>query len=127
MAGRFKFEKLFKYPHMQPEDVAVWDNFVANNPQFFDTCDYDVPVGTGAEPEGDFSEALRAEWTHLTRKKIDVIGYRGDQKWIVEVKPTANARGLGQLLTYSLLYRTHYPHEPAPFLMLVCAQVQRYI
>ncbi len=45
MEGRFPFKILAKYPHMKPEDIAVWERFINKNPGYFDTVDYDVHLG----------------------------------------------------------------------------------
>lgn len=105
MLGRFPFKTLEKYPHMKPEDVAVWERYIKINPGIFDSVDYDVGLGVGTPLEKEQSEKMQADWLALTRKKIDVIAYGLDGKrYLIEVKPIANMRALGQILTYEELY-----------------------
>lgn len=125
MSGRFPFQKLAKYPHMKPEDIAVWERFVANNPRFFDTVDYDVPVGQGAPQNPELPENIQADGKILTQKKIDVVGYVGPIPYIIEVKPTADMRALGQILTYHELFTADHPELPNPLKMIVCGAVER--
>ena len=73
MIGRFPYKHLAKYPHMQPEDVNVWDFFVETTPDFFETCDYDVTVGEGAKQNPEHPENIQYDGKILTQKKIDVV------------------------------------------------------
>ncbi len=108
MNGRFKYEKLEKYPHMKPQDVAVWERFIARYPDFFERVDYDVCVGTGAPFETHMCEKENCECAKLYQKKIDVVAYRDYTRYILEIKPVANMRGLGQAIAYGKLYRDSF-------------------
>lgn len=123
--GRFPYQTLEKYPGMKPEDVAVWDRFIIANPKYFDTCDYNVHVGEGAETDPEHSEAMQRDHTMLTQKKIDVVGYRGEAPSIVEVKPIANMRALGQILVYERLFLDMHPELVNVPLIIVCGEVER--
>jgi hypothetical protein len=123
--GRFPFGILPKYPGMKPEDIAVWERFVAKNPAYFDTCDYHVHVGEGAETNPEHPEEIQRDHTALTQKKIDVVGYRGKLPTIVEVKPVANMRALGQMLVYERLYLDDHPELVSVPLIVVCGAVER--
>lgn len=102
--ARFKYEKLAKYPHMKPYDVEVWERFMELNPNMFDGVDYDVCVGEGADflPTGEDTPDGREN--RLYQKKIDVVGYKNGDVWLIEVKPEGNASALGQILTYAELW-----------------------
>lgn len=106
MKGRFPFKRLSKYPHMKPEDVAVWERFLGKNPDVFESADYDVALGRGAPISDPQPAEIRRDWAVLTKKKVDVIAYEenGGVK-LMEVKPIANMRSLGQILTYRELYK----------------------
>lgn len=125
MSGRFPFTRLAKYPHMKPLDIAVWERFIDQNPGYFDSVDYDVPVGTGAPTDPSHPPEIQADHTILTQKKIDAVGYRDTRITLVEVKPIADARGLGQMLTYSHLYAESHPYHLAVTRLLVCGEVER--
>ncbi len=125
MKGRFEFKRLAKYPHMKPEDVAVWERFIDTNPGYFETVDYDFPVGSGAPVSPDHPENIQRDHTILTQKKIDAVGYRGDSVTLVEVKPIADMRGLGQILSYSHLYAIDHPEAGALTRMVVAGSTER--
>lgn len=120
MVGRFPFTRLAKYPHMQPLDVAVWTRFIESHPDYFETVDYDIAVGKGAAVDPSHAPEIQYDHTILTQKKIDVVGYRGDSRTIVEVKPIANMRALGQIIAYSHLYAEDHP-EAGPLTRLIVA------
>ena len=101
--GRFEYKLLSKYPHMKPADVSVWEKFVKTRKDFFYSVDYDFHVGEGAEflPTGKKTPEEREN--RLYQRKIDVVGYKKDETWIIEVKPVADMATLGQILTYRAL------------------------
>lgn len=123
MHGRFVFIKLAKYPHMKPRDVEIWERFIEKNKSFFDTVDYDFHVGEGADflPTGEDTPDGREN--RLYQRKIDVVGYRGDKVWLIEVKPEASASALGQILSYKELYIKTKDADPLPTLMVVTGKI----
>lgn len=122
--GRFPYGKLPKYPHMQPEDVAVWERFIDQNPDFFDRCDYDVPVGQGRNIDENLPVNIQRMGTTLTQKKIDVVAYVDDQVFVIELKPVANARGLGQCIMYRMMYMQEHPDDTDVTVLIICAEVE---
>lgn len=123
--GRFPFKKLAKYPHMKPEDIAVWERFISKNPAVYDTCDYDVPVGDGAPQSDALPENIKADGKILTQKKIDVVAYVGEIVHVIEVGPIADMRKLGQILTYTTLYTKEHPEAVMIIPTVVCGAVER--
>lgn len=123
--GRFPFDKLAKYPHMKPEDVAVWSRFIIKNPDLFATVDYDVCVGAGADFEMCTSNEYDCDCQKLTQKKIDAVAYKGSAVTLIEVKPIANMRALGQMIVYFNLYKKDHPEETNISNMIVCREVER--
>lgn len=120
MIGRFKYKKLAKYPHMKPYDVAIWERFIDGNLDFFDSVDYDVCIGKGADflPD-DYSTADGRE-NRLYQKKIDVVGYKGEEVWIIELKPSAGMHSLGQILTYKHLSKDILALNRQQTLAVIC-------
>jgi hypothetical protein len=110
MQGKFAFDIQSHYPHMKPADVLIWEAFIRGNPGFFDSVDYDVPVGEGAPFLPESEEAFVSDYRLLTQKKIDVVGYRDNEVWLIEVKPNAGSKALGQILTYEKLYSKTNPN-----------------
>ena len=113
MVEFFKYEKGYWYPHMKPRDIAIWERFIAKYPDAYELCQYDYHIGE--KPR--FSEAAEdAAWNKmgaLYQLKIDVLGYKGEHIDMIEVKPSANAASIGQLLGYRAIYlRDEKPSKP---------------
>lgn len=105
MPGLFEYKLLPKYPHMKPADVLIWERFIKTNPDEYTSVDYDVLVGTGRRHEGAAEPELVDGFEILTKKKIDVVGYRGGFAHIIEIKPNAGPSALGQVISYEILYK----------------------
>ena len=89
---------------MFPQDVRLWERFLAIYGDQFERFEYDVKVGRGIEPPPDLDEPYRSAAVILSKKRIDAVGYKGDQIWIFEVKPDMGLAALGQLLAYKELW-----------------------
>lgn len=125
VVARFKYEKLSKYPHMKPEDIAVWERFLIAKPDFFERVDYDYKVGEGAPQAPTLPENIARDGKILTQKKVDVVGYKGDDTTIVELKPIADMRALGQILSYFQLYISTESLTGDVFKLVIAGEIER--
>lgn len=119
MNGRFPSILLYKYPRMSPKDVDIWKRFLMLHQSMFNSFDYDLPVGNGEDPGPEFEPNLRKDFIDLTKKRIDVVGYKDGTPTIIEVKPRASSTALGQLLTYKTLFIQSHPSFQTVPLMVV--------
>lgn len=110
---------------MKPEDVAAWERFIDANPGYFDSVDYNFALGEGVDVGEGEPESQRRGFQTLTQKKVDVVGYRGSSVFIVEVKPVADMRALGQALSYSHLYAAAHPEVTDLQRMVVAGDIER--
>lgn len=103
------YAKRFKYKHLSQFDKKVWEAFIDHHPDYFEAVAYDVPVGKGRVvqdvPDIKFQKMAR----DLTQNRIDVLGRKGDQLHICEIKPFFRPGACGQLLTYEQLFLSTYP------------------
>lgn len=114
------FQLMRKYPHMGPADTVIWDRFISAFPVAFDKVAYDVKVGTGAEFDTVVNPETGGDIAGLYKSKIDVIGVKDGRNYIVEVKPRADTRALGQVEGYVELARRDIPELSDPRPMIVC-------
>ena len=125
MPGKFNYEIRSKYPHLIGEDSLIWTKFITLYPERFDTVDYDVKVGQGVDttiiPEGKY----QLYWAELTKKRIDVIGYKDNLVTIVEVKKRVGLPTLGQILGYKFLYLREYPEITSLGTLIVCSSIDQ--
>ncbi|HDY88601.1 hypothetical protein LCGC14_2889130 [marine sediment metagenome] len=101
---RVKYEIRRNYPHMIGEDRLVWERFIKEKPGFFDEVEYDVHVGEGMSMPDNWDDKDMKWAKELTQKRIDVIGFRGNEIILVEIKRRVNLATLGQVLGYKFLY-----------------------
>lgn len=125
MPGKFNYEFRHKYPHLIGEDTEVWNRFILKYPDIFDTVDYDFKVGRGADTTPINEQSSKEYWAELTKKRIDVIGYKNNFVTIVEVKKRASLFTLGQILGYRYLYLREFPEVLSVWTLIIAAQISQ--
>lgn len=112
VAVSYPYKKLSAYPHMLNEDRQIWERWIEHKPDIFISVQYDVHVGMEDEIDEAIEENVRGAWFDLTRWKIDVLAEDESVIYVIEVKPFANSKALGQALAYALLYKDeHNPNK----------------
>lgn len=107
-----------KYPHMKPEEVALWERFLLRLPWDALSIEYDVRVGEGSKPPPNAQPWMRKMVHDLSTKRIDAVIETADEIILVELKERASLSAVGQLLSYlSLFTRQRNPRKPV---RLVC-------
>lgn len=104
------YGKRYWYDHMGPQDQAIWERFIAAYPTAYETCQYDVAVGTPPQFDTTVNPATDGNIARLYMRKIDVVGFKPGAIDIIEVKPRAGMSAVGQVVGYRELYvRDHKP------------------
>lgn len=124
MEGRYKFKKLDWYPHMKPLDTHLWEEFIGKYPDFLDSVDYDVLVGEGMVFGDPATDQYARSFQMLTQKKIDAVGYKGSKVYIIEIKPNAGPTPLGQLFSYTQLWKKQHPEETNVAMLIITNEPQ---
>lgn len=125
MPGKFNYEDRIKHPQIIGEDTEVWNRFVLNYPDKFDTVDYDVIVGKGSTTY-PFSDGISQEhWANLTKKRIDVIGWNNNVATIIEVNKKFGLLTLGQIFAHRFLYRRIYPGLATLRVLIICSYIDQ--
>jgi len=125
LSGRYVYGKRVDYPHMIQDDKRVWESFMNEYPDRFESVDYDFRVGTGAEiPDGTESNYSRMI-TMLSQKRIDAIGWVGDHPTIIEVKGRAALGTIGQIIGYKMLFEQAFKKIEKPEVLIICENVSR--
>lgn len=102
------------------EDTAVWTRFLETDGWRLRRVWYDVRVGQSVLGNVEVSPRERRIAEGLTRKRIDVVAQVGAGFWVIEVKPFANMKALGQALTYSRLFEKEYTVSGEVIPVIVC-------
>ena len=105
---KLEYKKYLRYAHLGPEDVRIWDKFIETHPDYFQMVAYDVKVGKGREyPESEMPE-VKEDLVYLSKKRIDVVGFKGEDVFVIEIKPKANLSAVGQAFGLAELYRDEF-------------------
>lgn len=123
MPETFPFEKRYKYPHMMPYDVAIWERFIEQFPDAYDFVSYDVKVGSAPEHDTIVNPDTGGDAINLYKKKIDVVGYKGGEIDLIELKPHAGSSALGQIRSYGVLYTIDFNPPVTPKLVVITDQL----
>lgn len=105
------------YPHMARRDAAIWERYLRAHAQLWRGFAYDVAVGGIIAEVTDYDEATLKGYQYSTAQRIDVVGERPDEHWIIEVRSNARVGAVGAALGYTLLAQkeawTQLPLVPA--------------
>jgi len=110
---------------MIPAEVETWNIFIDDYPGRFETVDYDFRVGAGMELDEGWADNVKSMATAISQKRIDVLGWNGDQPTIIEIKKRASMSAVGQLLGYKVLFIDEFERLRVPKLMLICQKISR--
>jgi len=125
MPGKYNYEERLKYPHLIGEDSVIWNKFFLRFPRRFDTVDYDVHVGKGVNVSTIQDSIGKNYWSNLTKKRIDVIGYKDNIITIIEVKKRVGLHTLGQILGYKFLYLREHPELKSIRTLIICSSIDQ--
>ena len=78
-------------------------------PDFFERVNYDVRCGTGRSYPPVSDEKILHDIQGLSKLRIDVVGFRDKEQWVIELKPRAGASAIGQVMCYTNLYKDLCP------------------
>lgn len=108
MKEQVPYGERYWYDHMKPADVAIWEEFMRQNISAYDTVIYDQEIGEGAPIPPGTAENMAKDFKILTQYKIDVVGFKGADIDIIEIKPRAGLSALGQILGYVTLFNKEF-------------------
>jgi hypothetical protein len=112
---------------MLPPDARIWDAFVYLHANVFDNVQYDYHVGEGVARQPGWDDSLYKMAKIITQRRIDVIGWKNQQPWLIEVKQSPGVSAVGQLISYKELYLRDNPAHINVQLYLVCDRLDQDI
>ncbi|MDE1925364.1 MAG: hypothetical protein KGH79_04280 [Patescibacteria group bacterium] len=114
MPELFPYGKRHQYPGLKPADQAIWERFLTEFPMAYDSVQYNLNCGEGAQGFSHEDPSMQMMWGKLKARKIDVTAFAGDHVDIIELKPYAGPSALGQVIGYYHLYLGYVdPHADA--------------
>jgi hypothetical protein len=98
-----------QYPGLQMIESQIAREWVRAHAAEWDSVDFNVNLGTGAELGPGFDQTTRDQARFLTQKRADIIARRGTVANIIEIKRRVDFGPMGQLLGYATLYHADFP------------------
>lgn len=96
---------------MSSLDQELWVRFHEKYASQFTGFYYDAAVGTPSEIPPGTDPAMAKMWTRITAKRIDAIGVKPNEYWLIEVRPNAAAGALGTIITYTTAWYNDPPNN----------------
>jgi hypothetical protein len=113
-----------RFPHLLPGEVTVWKSFLSLYAKDYDKFVYDVRVGEGSLPEEVPQDIYTENFRWLTRKRIDVVGWKGSVPTIFEIRGRMTLPLMGQIVGYKYLWMRQNPDSIPPMMAAVCTFCQ---
>ena len=105
---------------MLPPDVPLWNLFLDRYASNFQRFFYNVRVGGPDMTNVIADEAMKRMWYASTAKRIDAIGEKKDEIWIIEVASSPYLRAVGQCLSYLFLWNEDPKIDKPAKMVLLC-------
>lgn len=105
---------------MLPSDVPLWNLFLDRYASTFQRFYYNVRVGGPDLTNVVADEAMKRQWYASTAKRIDAIGEKKNEIWIIEVATSPYLRAVGQCLSYKFLWEEDPKIKKPATMILVC-------
>jgi hypothetical protein len=106
-----------RYPNMARHDGALWERYLKHSAHLWQGVCYDIRLGGQEVTDPTATETERYMWRKNTAERIDVVGDRGAEHWVIEIRPNAKLGALGSAVGYVLLAQrepwTRLPLVPA--------------
>jgi len=105
---------------MLPPDIPLWNSFLDRYASNFQRFFYNVRVGGPSFEGKEVDLAMAKMWYASTAKRIDAIGEKGSEIWIIEVAATPYLRAVGQCLSYKFLWDEDPKIDKPAKMVLLC-------
>lgn len=112
------------YPGMLPREILIWQAWLKLHESEYTNYQYNVRVGRGYDPGPGYDQAIRQMAIQNSQKRIDAVAWHGPVPTLIEVKFTAGAGAVGQLVVYAPLWQIANPNTPLARLALVTNKLQ---
>jgi hypothetical protein len=105
---------------MLPKDIPLWHTYLEKAAHQFLRFYYNVRVGGPDVSKIKASPELAYQWYASTAKRIDAIGEKEKEIWIIEVASNPYIRAVGQCLSYPFLWNEDPKIDKPAKMILLC-------
>ncbi len=107
------------YPERTDSESALLRDYLLEHLGEFDRIEFSVRVGTPITPDPTHLEGVQRQALLNSLKRIDMVGYSGQQATLVEAKTVVSHAVMGQLLMDRQLWMQQFPDAPEPRLVAI--------
>jgi len=107
------------YPERTDRESTIIRDYLLAHGTEFDRFAFSVRVGVGQTPDPTHLEGVQTNTVFSTKKRIDMIAWKGSQAHIHEFKERVSPAVLGQLQTYRHLWLEENPDALEPRLVAI--------
>ncbi len=100
-----------KPKHMSPGDMPIWRIFQSKFGKGFKEFHFDVQLGTTPPAHDDTESKFKQMWKKVTSKRIDVVGVKVGEIWIMEFRPVAGMSAVGNAISYTAIWNSDPPDK----------------
>jgi hypothetical protein len=111
------------FPGLLPREILVFRAWLKLHESEYDRFDYNVRLGSGFDPGPTYPQNIRDMAVANTQKRVDAVGYKGEQVTLIEVKDRAGFSAVGQLVGYLHLYKATNPTKNTPRQLMVANRI----
>lgn len=107
------------YPEKTTSESAIIRDYLLAHLAEFDRVEFSVKIAPSVVPDPTHLDGVQRQALLNSMNRIDMVGYRGQQPVIVEVKTTVGHAVMGQLLMDRQLWIQEHPDGLDPELVAV--------
>ena len=98
-------------PQMSANDMNLWVRFRESYAQEFKNFYFDCHVGDPVLEAPDLEEEMQRVVEAVSRRRIDVVGEKENEWWLIELRQNAGPGAIGSILTYKTLWEEDPPDK----------------
>ena len=107
------------YPERTVRESGVIRDYLVAHGAEFDRFGFSVRVGQALTPDPTHLIGVQKSTIYSSRKRIDLVGIKGEQYTLVEAKQRIEPGAIGQILTYRKLYLEDNPNVHTARMVLI--------
>ena len=110
---------MLTFKHLLPKERLLWWKFLEHKKGEYLKFDYDIRLGRGITELNHIPPELWNMARALSKKRVDIIGYKEEAIDLIEVKVRAGLGAVGQLLAYLYFYKAQFKPSLPIHLLIV--------
>lgn len=107
------------FPERTDGESWVIKAYLEHHLEEYDALTFGKRVGKGIVPNPEHLPRVQQNTVFSSKLRMDILGWRGNQPVIIEVKQHVTPASLGQILTYKHHFLEEFPDAPDPELVVV--------